>query len=101
MYHVLSQGGALRSKFEDKLMCREKDCLQGLFVWVFLILKAPHMQQKGECVTGWCRGQNDTQNLCHKILCAQECVLDVHRELTVTVCLGPHALLWAGTENGT
>lgn len=53
------------------------------------------MQQQTECVTGWCHGQ-----LLHKIFYAQECVLDVHRELTMSVCLGPHALLWAGTEKG-
>lgn len=62
--------------------CKEKGCLQGLFVWIFLILKAPHVQQNTECVTGRCHGQ------CFTKYSAQECVLDVHRELTMS-------LLWA------
>lgn len=70
-------------------MCGEK----GLFVWGFFkILSVPHAAEGRACyrLVSW--------TVLHNILCAQECVSDVHRELTMSVCLGPHSLLWAGTE---
>lgn len=63
------------ARFEDRVMCREKGSLQDWFVWVFLILKALHVQQKAEHLTRWCHGWCFTKYSVLKSVC----VLDVHR----------------------